>query len=305
MENIVMTLRQFAEYIISQLSAFLPEELQDAKIEAREVKKNNGVVLTGIVVKNGNIFPTVYLDEFYDKYNKNEMNFSDILKSLADVIVRNMPGPIQINNITDWDPTKLTCRLVNAKANRSKLNGVPHRIIAEDLALIYGKNVSDLVGGGETGQAIIWFSEENYSLWGDHSEEELFEAAMKNAAAETEVQDMAEMFEKMGMPPMMGDGPRMTIVTNISKVNGATQILLPEVREQLSKLYGGYDQFVLIPSSIHEFLAVPAGVAGSPLVEMIAEVNATQLAPEEVLGSHPYAVNLDGELVSAVEAVAA
>ena len=51
----------------------MQEELgEDIKVSLQDVTKNNGVVLTGLTFtqKNVNISPTVYLEDFFEKYRE-------------------------------------------------------------------------------------------------------------------------------------------------------------------------------------------------------------------------------------------
>ena len=58
--------------------------------------------------------------------------------------------------------------------------------------------------------------------------------------------------------------------------------------EQLAERIGG--DYYMIPSSVHEFLLVPREREQDreELKKMIAEVNRTELPPEEVLSEHLY-----------------
>ena len=80
----------------------------------------------------------------------------------------------------------------------------------------------------------------------------------------------------------------MMILTNSRKTYGACSILYPGMLEQLAERIGG--DYYMIPSSVHEFLLVPREREQDreELKKMIAEVNRTELPPEEVLSDHLY-----------------
>ena len=80
----------------------------------------------------------------------------------------------------------------------------------------------------------------------------------------------------------------MKILTNSRKTYGACSILYPEVLEQVAEQMEG--DIYLIPSSVHEMLALPKEQerSGEELQAMIAEVNSTEISPEEVLSDHLY-----------------
>ncbi len=90
---------------------------------------------------------------------------------------------------------------------------------------------------------------------------------------------------------------RMWVITNQQKVNGAGTILyndiLPNLQKRLrTKLY-------ILPSSIHECLVVTEDL-GTPeyLVEMVKEVNSTQVSATEQLSDHVYEY-VDGKVIIA------
>ena len=80
----------------------------------------------------------------------------------------------------------------------------------------------------------------------------------------------------------------MYVITNDKRMNGAGVIFYPNalrnIREQL------HSDFYLLPSSTHEVLAIPriGAIDASGLLEMVHEVNATQVSEDEVLSNNIY-----------------
>lgn len=75
---------EFIEEIRNNILDYLPEEYEDADVDIREVYKNNNVALTGLMVhpENGNnISPTIYLDDYYKKY-QNGTNMNGVLEDM-------------------------------------------------------------------------------------------------------------------------------------------------------------------------------------------------------------------------------
>ena len=100
------------------------------------------------------------------------------------------------------------------------------------------------------------------------------------------------LFDILGEPVMSFDEtPMMYVITNQNQCFGAT---LPFISsEARQKIYDnlGCDYF-LIPSSIHECLAIPASSGNAEDVKaIIGDVNATQVKAEEILGTQPYIVD--------------
>lgn len=87
------------------------------------------------------------------------------------------------------------------------------------------------------------------------------------------------------LPP---DEGAMYVLTNQEKLNGATALLDAKIMGEISEKFG--ENFFILPSSLHEVLIVPAreGMELSVLENMVQEVNATQVAPQDRLSDHVY-----------------
>ena len=84
----------------------------------------------------------------------------------------------------------------------------------------------------------------------------------------------------------------LIVVSNREKCFGASAIYPPAVYKQLSKKLG--EKFIILPSSIHECLAIEYRDDLETLVDMVKEVNATQVEPEEQLSDHIYLCSQEG-----------
>lgn len=123
----------------------------------------------------------------------------------------------------------------------------------------------------------------------DISEEELYQAASENI-------DNAEYCIKnfFGV---------MTVLTS-EEPFGATGILRADMLRKLSDQFvseGESPDYWLLPSSIHEFIAIPQGENDpdpADLAEIICGVNREVVDPEEVLGSHAYKYSAETREVS-------
>ena len=90
------------------------------------------------------------------------------------------------------------------------------------------------------------------------------------------------------------------VITNSRSNRGASAVCCPGVLGEASELLGG--DFYLLPSSIHEMIAVPAQLAGSGerLGGMVREINRTVLSEEEFLADTVYFYRAaEGRLVCA------
>lgn len=82
----------------------------------------------------------------------------------------------------------------------------------------------------------------------------------------------------------------MFVLSNERKINGASIILYNEPLAELSDKLS--DDLLIMPSSIHEVLAVPASSMDAiDLKQMVREVNDTEVSEQEILGYSVYRYN--------------
>ena len=89
----------------------------------------------------------------------------------------------------------------------------------------------------------------------------------------------------------------MFVATNNKKVNGAGVILYEGLLKTFAKKIGS--DFYILPSSIHEVIFVPANgdMDVRYLIQMVKEVNATEVSPSEVLSDNVYKYHADTDFV--------
>jgi len=89
----------------------------------------------------------------------------------------------------------------------------------------------------------------------------------------------------------------MFVATNSKKVNGAGVILYDGLLRTFAEKIGG--DFFILPSSVHEVIFVPANgdIDARHLIQMVKEVNATEVAPDEVLSDNVYMYHADEDFV--------
>ncbi len=267
---------------------------QEYTVELREVQKNNGVLLQGLMIRKGqdNVTPTIYLNSFWEAY-EGGVTFADIIKKIISIYKEDGIGrKIDVSFFQDFEKVKekLCFRLVNREKNREQLEKVPYIPIL-DLAICFYYAFDE--AGVDNGMIPIYRSHlDNWKV----TDRDLLEIAVKNTP---------RLFpgETIPMEDVLGDTLQelpeevrreflrkvsMMILTNSRKTYGACSILYPGMLEQLAERIGG--DYYMIPSSVHEFLLVPREREQDreELKKMIAEVNRTELPPEEVLSDHLY-----------------
>lgn len=183
-------------------------------------------------------------------------------------------------------------RMANRDANKEMLEEVPH-IQLLDLAALYYCPVS--LGNACT-MGLLVCSEvcRHYGI----QDRELDEAARRNTEAMGfTVQDAGEALG------IQGDRfpESMYVLTNRESLYGASIMLYEDYFRRLAER-AGTDLYIL-PSSIHELIAVPAvngELAG--LQNIVKEINGTEeaISPGEVLSNNVYWYSREGGLTYAV-----
>ena len=84
------------------------------------------------------------------------------------------------------------------------------------------------------------------------------------------------------------------VISNADKTKGTASILNHDMLKQFAEEHG-CSSIVVISSSIHECILVPIHetIHIEEFDAMVREVNATQVAPEDVLVDRAYIVNFD------------
>lgn len=310
-----MELQKFAEKVVRALEEFYGE---DSRIETHEVYKNNGLKLQGICIlmPGKNIAPTVYLNRFYEQYQKGE-EFSDILSRIIALYEENqMSQNLDIDFFLDYHKVKrkLVLRLIHGEKNCELLKEIPHRRF-QDLAVVcHCLIMNEAIG---TGSVLI--HRHHLESWGIE-EEELFQAAEENSPRlqPVSMQKMGdiirELMEKMveeKVEEICSEYPQdknrlvertlesmvkeieqhevpMFVLTNQGRYYGAACILYQGVLEEIAEKLGG-DVYIL-PSSVHEVILVKKQEEDKQekFNEMVREVNAGHVDPQEWLSDHAY-----------------
>lgn len=312
------------EEFVQEIKDHVQEYVGDtAKVTEETVLKNNAVKLHGISIMptEGNISPTIYLDGYYEHFEKGE-NLSDIILNIIERYEANkFEKKVNIDFFSDYKEVekRVLCKLISYEMNEELLQEIPY-VRYLDLAVIFYCTVLH----DEIGSATILIYNRHMKLW-NVEVEELYTAAQKNTRKLMgfQIRELEEIMTEMlveglraelkqqekeeiecpskqelmdyvlpMLHSMCGEGQQvpMYVLSNLEKLNGASCILFKDV------LNGFAEQikldFFIIPSSIHEVILVPAGEDEREdhlrLTQMVQEVNATQVEAEEVLANHVY-----------------
>lgn len=292
-----MNIKQFARKVQDGVSKLLEEE---AEVSVREVRKNNGVTLHGLMIlkKDQNVSPTIYLDTFLELYEQG-MSLSEVVSNIMSVYESGMPRQkVDMEFFREFSKVKdkIVYKLVNADKNRELLKQIPH-ICFLDLAICFCYAYYHKTLGNGT----IMIYNTHVAMWNTNTVE-LMRLAKKNAprlsppecnSMETVLAELAEETQEESIfteSCFRGDskGIPMHILSNEKRTYGAACILYPGMLQQISESFS--KDFYILPSSIHEVILLADDGWEEPehLKEMVREVNATQVEPEEILSDNVY-----------------
>lgn len=305
----------FTQIILSYLKEKLGEGYT---VFAHNVKKNNGVELTGIVISRSgcNTSPTFYIDEIYrDDITEDEVKeeAQRLYKQFRKTEIRE---DMDLSDFLDYEKvkTRVVVKLVNAEKNEELLKLVPHKIFY-NLALVVYYPVQEVPFEGK---AAILVYHTHRQQW-EASEEELLDAAIGNTPrlfpgkiesmenvmrqilsaefgkefdekdlcglgiSKEEWMDMLVPGRKNGKKPIP-----MYVLSNQQKLYGAVCMLYPDLLKNFAHKID-QDCYIL-PSSVHEVILVPANAVpdGKELRDIVTDINRTQVAEEEVLADCVY-----------------
>ena len=302
-------IKELGQLVAQEIEKRIPE----ARVEVREVIKNNSLILQGITIidkqESNGITPTIYIDNYYEEYCDSKLTVEEIAEKVIELhYERKDDVPFDIKALTDFDNAKknLRIKLINTEKNRKLLETVPHKAFL-DMSMVYQVKAfseDDAVGTTVVSNSLL-------KMYGV-SADELHEAAFETMK-ESEPVDIVGMTRKiMGLASMMGmdemeleeivsrlEDEQMILISNTSNICGASQILYKENLQKIADIFK--EDFYILPSSIHECLAVRTSDSDIEMLKaMVTEVNSTQVLPEEVLSDNVYFYSTEtGELAIA------
>lgn len=253
-----MNFDQFAIQIQEILSDMVTEK---ESVQIQKIPKNNGVVLTGICIlkKGGKITPTIYLGEYYDRFHD-----GCSMRQIAEDILQKHRELEHVDDrdfhfYSDFEQVKhrVVFRLVNYEQNRIRLEDMHYEPFL-DLAIVFYCHVETYDGGQAAipiykNHTKLWqIDKSELMVWAKKNTPEIFPPEVLNLgsmlAKGLEIQGNEEIREILG--ELEHTYIPMYILTNSSKLNGASAILYKHVLSDFAKACKG--SFYVLPSSIHE-----------------------------------------------------
>lgn len=295
-----------------ELAKAISEQNENLIVEVSDVQKNNGLVLKGITIrtKDCNISPVIYTDAFYE----HELSTDEAVSKIMEIYNAHKDGMsnFDANIVQNFDAIKdkIVARVINKNRNEVITNSCPHAQFG-DLVVTFVIFVAQ--GEPLGGTASIKITNEMMNSWKINLGQ-LIEAAYTNTKKllPLEVLTMSEILKQMmehagGLSPEMeaelaAPDHLMYVVSNTSRQFGAYFITdreaLMEIASEIKE-----DQFFILPSSVHEIIVIPESQVENKdgLITMVKEVNATQVAPDEVLADNVYSFDAQTEELRTID----
>lgn len=293
-----MQYKEFMEKTKKSVSDYLGK---DVSVEIKEVRKNNGVMLQGLVInsKEESLSPTIYLNGFYEDLKKGRA-LGDIVCAIADIYQDNrIAGKINLDFFADYNIVKrrIFIKVINYEKNKKILEELPHKRFLDLAVVCYYAYMNDFLGRGS-----IQIEIDHLDKWGI-SEETLFQDAERNTALNlgVEIKEMGDVIKEMLRDSFGEEAEQlaeiaeqakqetpMYIMTLKGRYFGAACICDRELLRDFAMTHR--TNFYILPSSIHELILLPddGREEKKSLKCMVEEVNERHVATEEQLSDNVY-----------------
>ncbi len=279
----MMEYEVFKKVIVERLMCSLPPLYADYEPHIRIVRKVNAekeaLTLHPPSADIPVAVPTIYLDDMYEIFSKNE-DLDEIIKFIIDIIIRytGFTSP-ELEDFNFGDKLdRLVINLVNTETNAELLNTVPHKNIL-DLSVIYRFIMCEEGDGFGT---VVLTNELMEDI--DMTIDELHETACRNTLRIFPL-NISELFQGF------------YLMTNKHVIGGAATMVCRECTDQLAEKIGC--DFFIIPSSIHEIYAVPAeNHTVRNLIYLLEEGNRKYVDSSEMLSKSIYFYDFESREIS-------
>lgn len=308
-----VSLDTFRQIVVENLISYLPTKYQHLSLKLCTTEKINGAK-TGIQfvpmdrsqTSSHAVGMVFYLEEIYLLFIKAEDTIEEALRYIAYQCSNMLDEPypesitkgVMAHHDEDYVRRNVICQLVNAAANENMLKNSPHRRFHE-FAIVYRVFLEE----STPPQCMSYIVNYNQAFHLGLTEEQLYWYAMINTRNMADICSLSEIMAEMGIEFKVTDGPQLFFVGNRMRMHGASTILIEDKLYELANKLNS--DLYLIPSSIHEMLALPVyDYSPEYVAELIMEVNTAQVVPEERLSNSVYLYSLEKRQVCIAHEVA-
>lgn len=260
------------------------------KAEARENIKN-GVLYEGIVIRSDDtIAPVIYTQRLIEDAETQGKSLADVVADVIRIYEENKYMKFNVEQLFEREFILNHVYIAVQKESDEDLvkKGCEYEGIE---AYLY-------VRGDHAGERTYSVKvNRRYLESAQMSVEEAWKRAEENTFSETRIQSMVQvMAELCGIPydPSMEMDVPIYVISNELKVKGAGAILDKTNLAEFVKAHG-VNQLIVLPSSVHEMIIVPYDPEQmdiEEMSEMVRQINATEVAPEDRLTDRAYLIEV-------------
>ena len=257
-------------------------------VEVREVLKNNGVRLHGLVLQNGkSVRPTIYAEGLFEAYQDQGISMEKIISKTVELLQTENSGiSVDVEDYANFEKIRrrVFYKLICYQKNQALLKTVPYMRFL-DLAKVFVVDTSV----ENSGQATILIRWDHVHLWGIDLDE-------LNRVAEENTERMFPA-KTLRMSNVIGaldpdlewtDGlNNMFIITNEKKMFGASVLNYARFFRKFADNIGWKD-LIILPSSVHEIIVLPDDGQAKAMKPMVKEINETVVSADDVLSDSVY-----------------
>lgn len=289
----------YEDFLIKVRESVTRKAGKEVRIHITQVIRNNGEAMDSIVIlaEGENLSPVVWLRPFYNLAVQG-MPFEEVAERIILCYQQHKEmGMLDIEFFRNYRTAcrRIACRLVNYNKNQALLADIPH-VRFLDMAIVYYYLLEPDVFENAT----ILIHNHHLRLW-NITAQLLHERAIANTPEllPYEFQNITYLLAQLtGLDIFLQEevkGCPMYVLTNQAKCFGAVNIIYDSVLESIADQLK--EDYYILPGSIHECMVVPVSsdIKEKELREMVREINATQLEPEEVLSDSIYRYHYSGK----------
>lgn len=279
----------FEEFIAEIQAELLKGWKEDADITICPLKKNNNQKFTGLHIRQDhqNTSPVLYLEGYY-LLLKQGRSMSQVLRQIQHDYERAcLTIPCKMKNPSNFAYIKdrIIFRLINFEKNKELLKDCPY-VRLFDLALTF-RWVAYTDDNGIASALITRQEMEHWKV----TPEQILVIAKKNTPAlfPARIYTLDRVLKEFGIIGEDNDTQmEMYILTNQTKINGATSLLYDNVLADFAR--SKRTDFYILPSSIHEVILLPLYEADSEeiLFRIVKEANEKVVSLGDVLSDQIY-----------------
>ena len=296
-------MEKFSKVVVTRLEE---RDVIGGEISIVKVRKNNGLILTGInVAKLNGVSPTVYINWFFEDYKdgKDIDEICEIIETTYSEGDRFKDN--ELKDLSEFENIKdnIVFKLVNYDMNKELLEEVAHTRFG-DLVLVYMMVIE--VKNEELGSALIRKS--LLEIW-NIGIDDIEKIAKKNTERmfkpyfKSMVNTISEILEVNELEIENLPGCGMWVLGNEQKIFGASVVVYDDLLQKISDELN--DDLIILPSSVHEVLILKASenIDGvGELEEMVKSININEVDREEVLSNNVYFYDRHEDLFSIIKA---